>query len=408
MSDTVLIVGAGIAGVSAGLMLARQGLQVHIVEKNAYPGGHVADFCCKATDICNKCMVCNAFDHFNDIGAADNVHFHFNSSVIACKSESSPFEVKIRCKGPAIDEKVCIRCGLCSTACKTSAISLSHLFMEPRYYYIDAEKCIRSKGDACTACSDICPVSCITLDEAKKDNDIKATAIIVSTGYDPFDARNKPQFGYGRFPHVMTAKELESQFAREGGLPPGSDGMIPRKVAFIQCVGSRDPHIGRGYCSRACCGYAVRLSRLIRHTHPETAVTMFYIDIQTFGRDFHDYMKRCMMDEKLRFIKGVPARLFESDKGIVAEFEDMTSGKNCEELFDLVVLSIGMGPREDSEETAGLFGLGRDEDGFFSTGESTPHKGIFLAGACRGPRDISSTIAEGESTAARVISYLRR
>ena len=234
--------------------------------------------------------------------------------------------------------------------------------------------------------------------------------IIVATGFEAFNAREIGSLGYGRYPNVLTGLDLERIFNREGSVKLLSNGKEPQNIAFIQCVGSRDE--SHGYCSQVCCKYAIRFGQLIKYQNPDAKVTIFYIDLQTAGKGFAEFYEECR--RKIRFIRGVPVEVLETSSGdLEVRFENISEGKVGRELFDLVILSVGIIPRKDSWDLAKILGINLGDYGFFDTKEpfssvETNVEGIFLAGTCQGPKDIPDSIAHGTSAAERAAEVLER
>jgi heterodisulfide reductase subunit A len=235
---------------------------------------------------------------------------------------------------------------------------------------------------------------------------LDASALLVATGVDFFDARCKPEYGYGMFQNVITAQDLDEMLRSTGGVYRPSDGQMPSKVAFFQCVGSRDETIGHLWCSKVCCAYALRFMKAIRHGNPEIGTSFFYIDIQPLGRSFESLLQSCRQDEGMRLIRSLPSKIYgrRTSTDLRMRFINPLSGEIVEEGFDLVVLSIGMTPRGDADGIAQVFEIPKNEEGFY---RSPPeNSGIFLSGACKGPRDIGSSILDAKSTVQKIIQYL--
>ena len=204
---------------------------------------------------------------------------------------------------------------------------------------------------------EICPEGAIDFEKTGDQRTFEADGVVLATGYDPFDPREKPRFNFERHPNMITALELEQMLRTDGGAFRPSDGKYPENVAFIQCVGSRDSSLGHNFCSRVCCGYALRMGKRIKHDRPETNVTVFYMDIQTFGKDFEKQMKDA--EEKLRFIRCIPGDYYPTDKdGISVFYYDRDQKVNVQEDFDLLVLSVGIMPKAENSDLCALFGVG--------------------------------------------------
>lgn len=239
---------------------------------------------------------------------------------------------------------------------------------------------------------------------------LHADAIVLATGFDHVDAHTKGPYGYGILPAVTTGKEMERRLKEKG--QGAYDLLQGRRVAFIQCVGSRDEHAGRGYCSQVCCRYALRLARLLKRRTPDVQITVFKMDIQTSGRDFATTWN-AVLQEGIRLVAGLPAvirRSTQDPNKATFLYDDTLTGQAVQEDFDLVVLSVGMQPRQDAPQMAELLGINRDPYGFFATGEdetSTISSGVFVAGSCAAPRSIAESIAHAQQAAEACYLYLQ-
>jgi len=244
-------------------------------------------------------------------------------------------------------------------------------------------------------------------------------AVIVATGFAAFDPRESSVYGYGRVMNVITGLEAEEQLARQQVITRPSDGQIPKKIACIQCVGSRTEEVFRrpedtNYCSTVCCAYALRMARHVFHAAPNSAVTVFYMDIQHFGQDFDSFWRDCR--QQIRFVRSRPSEIFQgpNDTVLVRYAAEATPDKLTgvsEESFDLAVLAVGLRPAADARTVADHLGLFTDPCGFFGNKAETAFADtgcdrIFVAGACEAPKDIASCIAQAEAVAARVLTTL--
>lgn len=247
----------------------------------------------------------------------------------------------------------------------------------------------------------------VTLKKRKERFDLRASAIVIATGIDPFNASQKVEYGYGRYKNVITAKELDEMLRFKGLLLRPSDGRPPKTIAFFQCVGSRDESIGNLYCSQVCCAYALRLIKTIRHQYPEVEATFLYMDIQPAGTSFLEFLSSCREDKKIHFIRSLPSKVYHSplsDK-LRVRFIDPEKEEVVEASFDLIVLSVGMVLSKGTQSLTETLGLSLTEDGFIAPPSS--HKGLFIAGACSGPKDIDRSILHSKSTAFVVHQFLR-
>ena len=342
--STVLVIGGGIAGIASALSLAESGAKVHIVEKDTDIGGHGARLCCKATDACRQCGACIVADNIERVRSDPNVSILTRTELASVSGRAGDFHATV------------------------------------------------FRRDNC------------------EEVPLQATAIIVATGFAPFDARHKPQLGYRTCTNVVTGLELEEQVRRTGVVVRPSDGRQPRSVAFIQCVGSRDAHIGNDYCSRVCCKYALRIASLLQTNSSGLAVTIFYMDVQIGGKGFYEFYQSCR--KTMRFVRAIPVEIVQNGSGsLEVQYEDEAEGRVVKESFDMVVLSVGMVPGSDAGSLATMLGIGINGNRFFATPDPTETNqtgidGIFVAGACQGPKDIESSIAHARAAAARVVSRL--
>ncbi len=235
----------------------------------------------------------------------------------------------------------------------------------------------------------------------------EVSAVVIAAGVDPFDATTKAEYGYGRLKNVITARDLDEMLRFQGKLLRPSDQKVPASVAFFQCVGSRDESIGNLYCSQVCCAYALRLIKTIRHHYPQTRTTFFYMDIQPAGVSFDRFLDSCRKDSGIRLIRCLPSKVYHSPSsdGLRVRMTDPVKGDITEEPFDLIVLSVGMILRKESKGLAQIFNLKLNEEGFF---EPPPAQtGLFIAGACSGPKDIDRSILHSKSIARAVHQYLK-
>jgi len=409
-NKNVLVVGSGISGVASALELANAGASVYLVEKEAVVGGHSASFCCKATDVCAKCSACVVYDKIKEAATHPQIKLLTNATVKRLSGELGNFHVEIVQQPRYVDEGRCIACGLCTEVCPADPKAIYPPFAEaaPFSYILDEGLCLRSKGDRCDLCQRGCPTKAVEFEVKPKEQELTVGAVIVATGFDVFDAREKGSLGYGRYPNILTGLDLEQVFTREGYLRLPANGKEPRNIAFVQCVGSRDT--GHGYCSQVCCKYAMKLAGLIKYQNPDTQVTIFYIDLQTAGKGFAQFYEK--YKESIRFVRGVPVEIVQTVSGdLELRFEDISQGKVCRDTFDLVVLSVGISPRKGTWDLARILGINLSDDGFFDTKDSlssneTNVDGIFVAGACQAPRDIPDSIAHGIAAASKAIQVL--
>jgi heterodisulfide reductase subunit A len=247
----------------------------------------------------------------------------------------------------------------------------------------------------------------VTLKRGKERTDLEVSAVVIAAGISPFDATQKAEYGYGRYKNVITAKDLDEMLRYRGTLSRPSDGKFPNTVAFFQCVGSRDESIGNLYCSQVCCAYALRLIKAIRYEYPQVKATFLYMDIQPAGASFQEFLASCREDKGIRLIRSLPSKVYYSPLSdtLRVRFIDPQREEVVEDSFDLVVLSVGMVLSKEAKRLTELFRLSLTEEGFLVSPPAST--GIFVTGACSGPKDIDRSILHAKSTASLIQQYLR-
>ena len=409
-NKNVLVVGSGISGVASALELANAGVSVYLLEKEAVVGGHAASFCCKATDICAKCSACVVYDKIKEAVTHPRIKLLPNATIKRLSGELGNFRIEIVRQPRYVAEERCIACRLCTEVCPADpkAIYPPSAWATPFTYVLDERLCLRFRGERCDVCQRSCPTKAIEYELKPKEQELRVDAVIVATGFDVFNAREKGSLGYGRYPNVLTGLDLEQVFTSEGYLRLPTNGREPRNIAFVQCVGSRDT--GHAYCSQVCCKYAMKLAGLIKYQNPDTRVTIFYIDLQTAGKGFAQFYEE--YKQSIRFVRGVPVEVLQTVSGeLEVKFEDISQGKVCRDTFDLVVLSVGISPGKSTWDLAKILGINLADDGFFDRKDflspnETNVDGVFVAGSCQAPRDIPDSIAHGIAAASKAMQVL--
>jgi heterodisulfide reductase subunit A len=395
-----LVVGAGVTGFMAALELARQGHGVTILESSPAIGGKVLSYCCKATDSCSRCGVCVAHAGIAEAVRHPRITVLTSARIGRVDAAGPAVSVSGAAAGPQFKHSLCIDCGACLAACPARCItrySRAGLAM----YSIDSERCLLVKGKRCAACSDSCGFSAIQTGAPEQAFDLAAEGVIVATGHETFDPACKPRLGYGRLSGVMTGLEAERTLSREAALL-GGDGQAASSVAFIQCVGSRDPVLCRNFCSAVCCAYALRMARLLKARQAGADVTVYYIDIQNFDKVFTPF--RAEIEALgVRFVRGIPSSVSRARSGKLDLLIEDPNGSRTTAQHDAVVLSVGMSPAAGAPRVAELFGLAQDEFGFLASRQPK----VVAAGTCVEPQSIVDSIASGRAAAHEILAHAR-
>jgi len=417
----VMVVGGGVAGIQASLDLADSGFKVYLVDKGPSIGGVMAQL--DKTFPTNDCSMCILSPKLVATGRHPNITILTNADITGLNGEAGNFEVKIRRNSRYIIEDKCNGCGICAQKCPIEAVDMFNeglanrgaVYVEypqavPLKYKIDREKCI-----GCGTCYEICKARAIEYDQKETETTLKVGSIILAPGFEPFDARLKSEYGYGRFQNVVTSIEFERILSASG--PYGglvirpSDGEIPKRVAFIQCVGSRDYQLGNNYCSAACCMYGIKEAVIAKeHTPIQMDASIFYMDMRSYGKEFDAYRNRAEEEYGIRFTRSRVAGVTE-DPLTGNLFVHYVQDENPKtEEFDMVVLAIGMQPPKGVEELAKNLGIKLNKYNFCETQTFSPmdtsKPGIFVCGAFSAPKDIPESVAQASGAAARAMGII--
>jgi len=425
MQDTksVLVIGAGIAGATVAQRLSQAGIQVDLVEKQATIGGHVAEMGCKATDVCLRCNVCVAHELLRTVAASPDIVIHTQTQLykLAAGANGSRYTAILQHEPRFIDRSKCTGCRACVRACPEKCITVPKLALSPALPVLDYSQCRQATGRKCSVCEQACPVGAINMQDKSSESRTDIDSVVVATGYEPYNPAENASYGYGGAENIITGIEAERQLATTGRITRPSDGSTPKRIAFIQCVGSRTEEVHRrpedtDYCSTVCCAYALRMAQLVKYRSKETEIVIFYMDIQKFGKAFEDFYNKCK--DSMSFIRSRPYQVKQGPNGALrVRFapqgaEERADTQACEQEFDLVVLSVGIRPMPDAAKLAETLLVPVDEQGFLGLKNASPlpalqQDGIFVAGACESPKDIRSCMAQAEAVSAAVIGEAR-
>jgi heterodisulfide reductase subunit A len=425
----VLVVGGGIAGIQASLDLANAGFKVYLVEKSPSIGGRMAQL--DKTFPTLDCSACILTPKMVDVAKNENITLHTNAEITSVNGFVGNYEVSILKKPRYIDEKKCVGCELCIKVCPVKvpdkfnenlterrAVYIHSPHAVPKIATISPEYCLRLKldKDVCGKCQAACEAKAVDFKQKPETVNIKVGGIIVAVGSEVFDATRMAELGYGRFKNVITNMEFERISDASG--PTGGkihnpkDGKTPKTIAFIQCVGSRDKRFHE-YCCRVGCMITLKQTILAREKiHENIRIYVCYIDLRAFGKGYDEFYTRAR-EMDIDFIAGVPSEIHEKPDGsLYFDVYDKSTNKLVQINPDLVVLGTGLVPNRDLEKISTLLHASRSSDGFLL--EAHPKlrplesavAGVFLAGACQGPKDIPDTVAQASGAAAKAIGLL--
>jgi heterodisulfide reductase subunit A len=421
VTPKALVIGGGIAGIQAALEIADKGFKVYLVERSPSIGGRMAQL--DKTFPTLDCSACILTPKMVDVASHPNIELFTYSEIVSVDGYIGNFKIKIRKKPRYVDEDKCVGCGACAEACRLHARVLSEFDMNlgkrsaiyvpfpqavPLKYTIDPDKCIYLRTGKCgdhSLCIEACEREAINFNQQEEIVDVDVGTIVVATGFDLFDAKRLPEYGYGKFENVITAIEFERLVSASG---PTSghieiNGKEPKKVVFIQCVGSRDKKTNE-YCSRVCCMYTAKQAHMVKDKIPDSELIIYYTDVRAFGKGFEEFYNRVQGE-------GVIYRRRELDDPIQIEKRSnkvVVKAKGYPDFeADLVVLATAIEPRMDSLDIVRLLNINQSADGFMLEAHpklrpvDTFTDGIFLAGCCQSPKDIPDTVAQASGAAVR-------
>lgn len=428
MHKKVMVVGGGIAGIQASLDLAEMGIEVFLVEKNPSIGGRMAQL--DKTFPTNDCAMCILSPKLVEAGGHPNINIIANSEVQNIEGEAPNFKVSVLKKARFVDEVKCTGCGICMTKCpvkipdeynkglsKTKNIRIPFPQAVPAIPIMSKETCLYHQRGTCRICEKSCEQKAIDFQQKDKVLELEVGSIILALGSGEFDARYKGDYGYKAYVNVISSIELERLLSAsgptQGHLLRPSDGKEPKRIAFLQCVGSRDKQVNNEYCSSVCCMQAAKDTTIIAEHLKGAESTIFFMDIRAFGKDFDKFVDRTKEQYGVRFIRARVAEVAinSANENLKLRY-DLGKGKLNEEEFDMVVLSIGLVPNEDATKLLKKLKINLNETKFLSTdpfkpvATSTP--GIFACGVLSGPKDIPETVMQASGAASSASGMLTK
>ncbi len=424
-----LVIGGGIAGIQTALDIADAGFQVDIVEKKPTIGGKMTQI--DKTFPTLDCAACILTPKMVDAAQNENIHIYSYSEVQAVKGFVGNFHVTIKKKARYVDETKCTGCGLCTEKCPQKkvpnefnlgldnrrAIYIPFAQAVPKVATIDPNYCTMLKSGKCGVCSKVCTAGAIDYKQQDQLIEEDYGAIVVATGFEPIKLDKYDEFAYSQSPDVVTSLEFERLMNAAG--PTGgtllrpSDGKHPHTIVFVQCVGSRcDDSRGKSYCSKICCMYTAKHAMLCREKYPDTEVYVFYIDVRTPGKNFDEFYRRAVEEYGVHYVKGMVGKVVPQNGVLKVQASDLLGGRQLHIDADMVVLAAAIEPDKSARPLATMLTASMDTNDFFTEAHpklrpvESPTAGIFLSGACQGPKDIPETVAQASAAAAKVIGLL--
>ena len=430
----VMVIGGGVAGIQAALDIADAGYQVALVEREPSVGGKMAGL--SETFPTLDCSQCILTPRMVDVGQHANITLHTYSEVEAVEGYVGNFKVTVRKKARYIDVDNCTGCGECWNSCPSkknpssfdygmgnrTAIYVPFPQAVPARPVIDATACIRLTKGKCGICAKKCQAEAIRFDDEDRVITEEVGAIVVATGFKLYQI-NKQQsnshlsgygeYGYGKYPDVIDSLQFERLVSASG--PTGgeirrpSDGQVPKSVVFISCVGSRDNAKGISYCSKVCCMYTAKHTMLYKHKVHDGQTHVFYMDIRSGGKNYDEFVRRAIEQDGAHYHRGRVSKITEENGRLIVRGVDTLAGEPLTIEADMVVLASAMRPADGVEELAQKLNVGYDEFGFLSESHpklrpvETNAAGVFVCGACQGPKDIPESVAQATAAAGKVL-----
>ena len=430
VTKRALVIGGGIAGIQTALGIADAGFEVDIVEKKPTIGGKMTQI--DKTFPTLDCAACILTPKMVDAAQNEKIRIYSYSEVEAVKGFVGNFHVTIRKKARYVKEDVCTGCGLCTEKCPQKkvpnefnlgldnrrAIYIPFAQAVPKVATIDPDFCNMLKNGKCGVCAKVCTAGAIDYKQQDEHIEREYGAIVVATGFDPISLGKFDEFAYSKSPDVVSSLEFERLMNAAG--PTGgtllrpSDGAHPKTIVFVQCVGSRcdGGEKGKSYCSKICCMYTAKHAMLCREKYPDTDIYVFYIDVRTPGKNFDEFYRRAVEEYGVHYIKGMVGKVVPEGGKLKVQASDLLGNRQLHIDADMVVLAAAIEPDKSARPLATMLTASMDTNDFFTEAHpklrpvESPTAGVFLSGACQGPKDIPETVAQAGAAASKVIGLL--
>jgi heterodisulfide reductase subunit A len=423
----VLVVGGGIAGITASLDLAEGGYEVILVEREAALGGHMAQLFRTFPDLDPASI--GVLSKASEVEKHPKIHLHCYSELEEAKGYVGNFELVIRKKATSVDRGKCTGCGLCIENCPSGYVSEFERGMGlrkaidtpsspsiPNRPVLDREHCRYFLDGSCHRCEEVCPEKAIDFKQEDERISEKVGAIVVATGYELYPKEQLGEYGYGQIPDVIDGLGFERMLSPDGPtkgriLRP-SDGKVPKEMVFIQCVASRDPDRYMPYCSRICCMYTAKHAKIYKEQVPDGQPYVFYMDIRSDCKGYEEFLQKTVEEKGLLYLRGRVSKVFQDDGRVRVLGVDTLTGKMVEVAADMVVLATAIVPSRGVKDLAAKLRATVDRHGFLTEAHiklypvESSTKGIYLAGCGQSPKDISDTVSQASATASKIQALL--
>ncbi len=423
---SVLVVGSGIGGMQAALDLANSGLMVHMVNDEPSIGGTMARL--DKTFPTGDCAMCMISPRMVESSRHHNIKMHTLASVSKITGHEGNFTATIAQKARYVDADRCTGCADCEPGCPPKVLDIFNVGLSkrkaiyslfpqavPNTRAIDPERCLYLTKNVCKKCETVCQANAINFEDQDSLIDVQVGSVVLTPGLKTYQPEIRQELGYGKHQNVVTSLQFERLLSASGPcaghVARPSDGAHPKRLAWIQCVGSRNSHNANPWCSSVCCMYAAKQSIIAKEHDEEVQSTVFYMELRAFGKDFDKYIEKAKKDAEVEYKRAMVAEVVEDPETknlLIHSVGD--DGKLVQEEFDMVILSIGFEPRDNAAEFAEIFGIDTDEYGFAQTSKLRPvetsRKGIYVAGTYQGPKDIPETVIQGSGAAAQAMALL--
>jgi heterodisulfide reductase subunit A len=428
MEGSVLVIGAGIAGIQTSLDLTELGFKVYLVERTPSIGGRMAQL--DKTFPTNDCSLCILAPKMVEVFRNPNIELMTYHEVKKISGDIGNFTVTVLKKPRYVDETKCKGCGDCATKCpkiqvpnvfdmglgKRKSVYIPFPQAVPPVYLIDPEICLKLTKGVCGVCEKVCTVEAIDYEQKPQDIEINVGAIVVATGFDMPAEQLSSRWGY-RYENVVSALEYERILCAsgpfEGHVLRPSDQNEPQKIAFVQCAGSRDLHENVPYCSSVCCMYTAKEAIITKEHSDNSDCYVFRHDIRAYGKNFYEFTQRAQEEYGVKYFQTKISSIDEDKENhdLLIHYEDLRTGKFSDFRANLVVLATPLVPTKGTEEMAKILDVELDKYNFYKersyfNKSLSSKEGIFLCGFCQGPMDIPETVADASGVASQVAVIL--